>query len=443
MSNDIATLGLAVDSSQVVAANTALAQLATAANQAGTAAGALQTSTGGVTSALTAVGSGANNATGFFNANTESLRGQRLVLSAIAGDLALFGGGLGQAAAVAGTLYIQNAHLFEGFGGLKSAISSMLTPTTAIVATLAVLAVGAYEATDAIVKQEQAFDDLSTHSNTAMDALHGLASAASFKGIDNTDFLKDMTQFEAQTAQAANNMGSLNELLRANGESAGTLQQNLMNVANLVANASTEAAKYQIVQEAGLPATRQWVDFLSQGSAGIQSATAQAVLFGGAADKQLIQKAHDFESEWNTTWTNWETSAKSAFVNVEAFAASLNEKIRNGLIAASSAITGADTSVTQTSFGATMLKQGYGTQLQTGSSAVSGFYKGLTGAATSDSLKSSTTSAALKQTITDEQPLLGLIGTLAPVAQTKRQSDEAEKRESRKDNDRNSNRRAA
>jgi len=166
---DIATLGLAVDSSQVTAASAALKQFAAAAQPAANAAAALQASAGSV---------------------SESLRGQRQVLAGLAADLGLLGGGLGQVAGIAGTLYIENSHLAEGFGGLKNAITGLLTPQNLLIGGIAALVVGGYEAVTSVMAQEKALDDLANQSGLTLAQLHGLSDAASFKGIDTADLTK-------------------------------------------------------------------------------------------------------------------------------------------------------------------------------------------------------------------------------------------------------------
>jgi hypothetical protein len=52
--------------------------------------------------------------------------------------------------------------------------------------------------------------------------LHGLDSAAAFKGISTPDFLKAMDKFGASVYDAQHNMGSLAEVFRTNNASAKT-----------------------------------------------------------------------------------------------------------------------------------------------------------------------------------------------------------------------------
>ncbi len=84
-----------------------------------------------------------------------------------------------------------------------------------------------------------------------------------------------------------------------------------------------------VLQQAGLPATQQWVNLLSQGSAGLQDAVNQAAKFGSAADEQMIARARQFDESWNKSWTNFTTQAKDAVINVVNFFDDLEQKVVN------------------------------------------------------------------------------------------------------------------
>jgi hypothetical protein len=358
---DIATLGLAIDSTQATAASAALDKLTTSAAPAAAALAAVEqaatkwgaasvvaskaantvaTSTASIKSAAapataayaavqkslqSAVGdlnvyaAAQRNGTNVVDAGSESLRGQRMVLRGLVGDLALLGPQFGQTAGMAALLYIDNAHLVGGFSGLRSAISGLLTPTNLLIGSFVAIAAGSLIAYNAIKAQELAMGELSERTESTVQSLHGLESVAAFKGIDTADFLKGMTQFSDLTAQAKDNMGSLADLFRANNVQAGSFTQNLYKAADLIANARTEAQKYQLLQQMGLPVTREWVQYLSQGSVGIQDAARAAAQFGGAADEQLIKRAREFDEAWNTGWKNFTTGAKAAFVEITSW----------------------------------------------------------------------------------------------------------------------------
>src|SRR5690606_7269752 len=91
-------------------------------------------------------------------------------------------------------------------------------------------------------------------------------SAETISGMSRDDFMQGMVGFGQAVQQAEHNAGSLADLLHVNGIRAHGLSESLAGVADLIGRARNEQDKYRVLQEAGLPATRQWVQFLSQGS---------------------------------------------------------------------------------------------------------------------------------------------------------------------------------
>jgi hypothetical protein len=136
-----------------------------------------------------------------------------------------------------------------------------------------------------------------------------------------------MQKFSDEVYQAQTGLGSLGELLRANGSSAKSVQDAFSKVADLVQGASTNQQKLVVLQQAGLPATQQWVNLMSQGSSGIKDAIDQATKFGDAADEQMIAKARAFDESWNKSWTNFSTQAKTAIVNAVNYFDDLEKKV--------------------------------------------------------------------------------------------------------------------
>lgn len=225
------------------------------------------------------------------------------------------------------------AYAASGEGGLSGALKgaagavlSFVNPTTALVAGLTAATAGSYLLYSSIKQTELQFGELADRSGAAITQLHALQSAAAFKGIGQDDFLKGLEGFSEQTSQAKDGLGSLASLLRANGAAAGTLEQNLGSVADLVRNAASEADRYRIVQQAGLPATQQWVTFLKQGSDGIRDSADSAVRFGGVASEQMISKAKQAEERWDTFWKSFADGGKAAFMQVISGFESLTQK---------------------------------------------------------------------------------------------------------------------
>lgn len=404
MSDDIASLGLAVDSTQVVAATAALNALTAAAKPAAASATALQSAAATASTALASNAAAANG-------NSLSLRGQRQVLRGLASDLALLGPQFGTAATLASALYIGNEHLMGGFGSLKDAVGALLTPTNLVIGGFIALAAGSYIAYNAIKQTELQFGALSDRTGETVQQLHALDSAAAFKGIDTTDFIKNMGQFSDLSAEASNHLGTMAELFQANGVQAGTLTQNLLHAADLIANAATNADKYRLIQQLGLPATQQWVEYLSQGSVGLKAAADAAVQFGGDADEQLIKRAQEADEKWNTFWKNFSTGAKSAFVSAAEGLANFDSASANILQRGIGAIFGTGNPLT---LAKSTIAAGHGTQLTAGDA--SKFY-GATGADKGGSSTPTVDPNVEKNNIALIQQRIAALGPLASITQ--------------------------
>jgi hypothetical protein len=341
--DDVARLGLTVDSSQVLAGTKALTGLTAAAQQTTPAVAALAAAAASTNAPMAAAatntkalgtaavaGAAAVTAHGAASTKTASAHaGLSTQAMAAMHSIRSMSESIAMGMPMTTVLGQQMSHLSyaaSGPGGIVGAFSEVGTtllgsiPTWAYV-TAGVVGVGAAIVLTAanIVKTEVAFGDLSERTQTTIQDLHALQAVAAFKGIDSSDFFKGMQQFGTLTSEARYNMGSLAELFHANGVAAGSLNQNLANAADLISNAASEAEKYRLIQQLGLPASRQWVQYLSQGGDGLRQATANAAQFGGVANDAMVAKAREFDEAWNRGWKNFKTSAKTAFVTVGGF----------------------------------------------------------------------------------------------------------------------------
>lgn len=140
----------------------------------------------------------------------------------------------------------------------------------------------------------------------------GLQTAAGYKGIAGADFASAMLAFNQQVDQARNGLGSLQVLLRANGSTVSDTATTFGRVADLVRNAGSEAQKFSILQQAGLPATREFARLMEQGSGSLNKAVAASAK---VTDQQLAD-AQRVNDKWNEIWTNFENWGKRAIVNV-------------------------------------------------------------------------------------------------------------------------------
>jgi len=118
--------------------------------------------------------------------------------------------------------------------------------------------------------------------------------------------------------------GELSKLLDANGlkltDRAGKLKSIndlLMDAALLISNAATEADKVDIAKLFGL--TEQWVKALEGGPNALRQGQAEATAVGAVIDKELVQRAADFDKIWASSWNNFKVYAKSATVEAAGY----------------------------------------------------------------------------------------------------------------------------
>lgn len=226
----------------------------------------------------------------------------------------------------------------------------------------------------------------------------GLQTAAGFKGIGNSDFNAAMIGFNQQIDLAKHGLGDLRTLLASNGKAVSSTSETLGTVADLVQRATGDYARQvSILQQAGLPATQQWVQLFEQGGAAINKIAQSS---SKLTDQQL-QDAKKLNDQWNEIWTNFENWGKRAVVNI------------------SSAFKGLTFSPLD-SVGRSMLKQGQGSQLSQGQADQ--FYNAVgISSPTRVPVTGGTPSSApfdpalVKQQISLEQQRLSILGPLATV----------------------------
>lgn len=154
--------------------------------------------------------------------------------------------------------------------------------------------------------------DTATRTNMGSASLQGLQTAAGYKGVGGAEFLDTMLKFNQQVDEAKAGLGSLGALFRANGVAAKGTEDAFFKVADLVKNARTEADKFNILQQAGLPASREFVKLMEQGAGAIRRQSAEAATF---SDEQL-RKAQEIDERFNKLWTDFTRRGKLAALEV-------------------------------------------------------------------------------------------------------------------------------
>lgn len=332
---DLATLGLAVDSSQVKSATSALNDFSKAGQKA-------EDSANGVTGALSkAKGPSAEFAKNFAAADAQqgnysksankvvdSLSNQFVRLNSTGKEWAqlsaiqkagvdISSDAAGHIAGMAGSLYDLEQAQKRAAAANDNSNNSLErfanTMTRRVV--FAFLVAGVRQFTQYLIglnAQLALTADTANRVNVSGQLFQGLQAAGSNKGIANADFNSGMLAFNQQVALAKNGLGDLQTLLRSNGQAVGDTASAFGKVADLVMRAKGDyALQVSILQQAGLPATQQWVQLMEQGSSAINKIAATS---SKLSDQQL-KEAKELNDQWNTMWTNFETWGKRAVVN--------------------------------------------------------------------------------------------------------------------------------
>lgn len=147
-----------------------------------------------------------------------------------------------------------------------------------------------------------------------LGAQNGLTAAQSDQGVKGF----------ASAIAGANTEGSkLGQLLSDNNIKLTTatgrqrnLNDLLADAARLMQGARTEQEKIDIAKVLGL--SEDWIRVLEKGPEAFRAAQAAAVATGSIIDKEIIQRARDFDTFWSTSFSNFSTWAKSAAVSAAA-----------------------------------------------------------------------------------------------------------------------------
>lgn len=303
----------------------------------------------------------------------------------------------------------------RGLGGLMrelgESIASAITPMRLAGAAVVGAGVAVYAAYSSWKSFALALDDTARIAGTTTSQMAKLQAVASFKGIDGASFADAMGKFSQATYQARNNMGELAEVFRANG---GIIprdtESSLYRVANLIRAAGSDIQRLAILQQAGLPATMEWVRLLRDGGASLKAAQDAAAQFGGTANDQMVKKAREFDEAWNKAWTNFGLYAKNAGL---AAVKALDDVKNHSAIKVISFLSGFD-------YLTAAANKVIGPPKLTAAQQVAARFPG------SGEFKSSTPTVdpnVLKNNINLEQQRIGILGELATVSERMKQKE--------------------
>lgn len=209
--------------------------------------------------------------------------------------------------------------------GFASQVAGLITPVTALTAGAVALGAAVYAGITYWKSYALALDDTARAAGVSSSEMSKLQAVASFRGISQEDSAAGMGRFAAEVYRAERGMGSLAELMAANGKSASGFSDYLEKAADIIKNAASDQQRLQLLQQAGLPATMEWVRLLSGGADGLRRAKEEAVAFGGAANDNLVAKAREFDEAWNRAWTNFGLRARTTVLDIIDYFDQLNQ----------------------------------------------------------------------------------------------------------------------
>lgn len=419
---DIASLGIAIDSRAATTAAVALNAFQKSANAAADASDALAGAAKPAAAATAAMDKAAAAATGSSDnlakshggLSTQAMSAQHSIRSLIEAMVS------GQPISMAlGQQMNHLSYAATGPGGITGAfkeaggaILGLINPAVAIGAAVVALGAGFALSVNSIVQSGKAFDDVSHSAGTAMNTLQAFANVASSEGVGSSDFLKAYGKFAGDVYDANHALGQLGDLLRANGQSAGSTASAFGKVADLVKNSASDQQRMQILQQAGLPATMDWVRLMQQGSDGIAAAT-KGFTDMNPEQQKLVDTARDLDKAWSTVITNISTGFKNAILGGVSAMSQLGTFIQNLYLKA-----GADPK------GILKSAMAAGDQGLNKDTDVSKFYTGLgAGAPGNAPAKPTVDPNALQKAISLQQQQISLYGATATAEESSRQVD--------------------
>ena len=213
-------------------------------------------------------------------------------------------------------------------GGALKQIVGYVGPLRLVGLGVAGIAAAGFMASSALTTTLKNLDDVSRTAGTSMGAIKGLQTAASIKGIGTDDFQKAMSKFADDVYRAKNGMGELAEFLRVNGQSAKSFEDAIAKVAELIKNARDDQQRLQLLQQAGLPATMDWVRWLSEGGDAIRTAIKAGDEFNNGPAGKMVQRAREFDEAWNTAMTNAGNRMKSWLLSLDETTFGLIDKFK-------------------------------------------------------------------------------------------------------------------
>lgn len=144
--------------------------------------------------------------------------------------------------------------------------------------------------------------------------------AAKSTGVSDKDFVSGLDKIGADLTAASRGVTDFGKLFEANGVSIKdtngqliTTKQALNDIAGLMLNA-TPQVQAAIAKIVGL--SSDWIPFLKQGEDAIDAQKDAAASLGVVIDDSVIQKARDFNTQWQTAIATWDLQFKASLADI-------------------------------------------------------------------------------------------------------------------------------
>lgn len=215
------------------------------------------------------------------------------------------------------------ASLNPNFGGLGGLAASLGGATAAAGAFLAVIA--------NINSELASVSKNAAYVGVSIEQLQRLQFAAGQGGVSNDQATTDLRNLANLLADAKQNENSLTKLLDANNikykDRAGDVigvNDALKVAADLIGRMPSMPEKVKAAQMLGL--SENWVQALSGGSKAFEAVANSADDAGAVIDRETVQRATQFDREWNRSTAHFSTVMKSALASLVPFFDDLIEK---------------------------------------------------------------------------------------------------------------------
>jgi hypothetical protein len=162
------------------------------------------------------------------------------------------------------------------------------------------------------VSQAAALGDLADKLGETTDHLQELQFGAVQANLSFDELSTSLLRFSKNTAEANSGQGELFKILKANGvELKGTFNENLKTFADLVRNAKNEQEALLLITAAFGRGSDEMLEFLRNGSAGLEKFAADATNAGAKIDEAFIRTAQDIDDRWAALMLTMGTRTKN------------------------------------------------------------------------------------------------------------------------------------